>query len=383
MNITTGLYARFKGDSVIWGIVMVLSMFSLLLIYSSTETLAFRKQSGDTEFYLIKQFIFLVSGLSLMYLFHLVNYMRYSKLAIIGLLSTIPLLLFTLMIGSNINDASRWISIPFVGLSFQTSDLAKLTLILYVAKQLSSMQEKGINAAVGNFWAVFIPIIVVCGLIAPANLSTAAIIFATCLALMFIGRIHMQNMWYLLLMAVGLFAAMVVLGDIFPESVRIDTWIARLRNFFLESGDESGLTQVNQAKIAISKGGLFGAGPGNSSQANFLTHAYSDYVYSVVFEEYGLFGALVILMLYLGLLYRCVRMVTKSPKAFGSLLALGLCLMLVLQALAHMAVNVNLVPVTGLTLPLISLGGTSLLFTCISIGIILSVSKNIELSNDH
>ena len=378
-----GLFSRIKGDPIIWSVVLLLSFISLLVIYSSTEAIAYRKHGGDTGYYVVKQAGFLIAGLIIMYVCHLFNYMLYARFAPIALVASIILLFVTLFMGS-INQARRWLHFGDSSISFQTSDMAKLGLILFVALGLSKMQAQGEKNAVGNFWSIFLPILIVCGLIAPANLSTAALLFFTCICLMFVGRVDLKAMGNVLLAGAGLFAVLILIGDAAPRVVRVSTWISRIRNFLLPDETlSSGMTlsQVNQAKMAIAKGGLFGVGPGNGTMANNLTHAYSDYAYSVVIEEYGLLlGGAGLLFLYLTLMYRCVIMVTKSPKAFGALLAFGLSLLLVTQALAHMAVNVNLMPVTGLPLPLISLGGTSLLFSSVSLGIILSVSRYIEVS---
>jgi len=285
----------------------------------------------------------------------------------------VPLLAFTLFNGVQIREARRWVELPIIGLSFQPSDIAKLALMLYVARTMSLMHQ----GAIKSIWIVFLPILVVCGLIAPSDLSTALIIFLTSLIVMFIGSVNKSNMWYLFLLGVGIFSALILMADAFPDLIRLDTWTSRIEQF-ISGENTSNPTQIEQAKIAIAKGGFFGVGPGNGAQADNIAHAYSDFIFVIIIEEYGLFGALIVMGLYLGLLMRCVRMVTRNPKRFGSLLALGLCIMLVLQAFAHMAVNVNLLPVTGLTLPLISLGGTSLILTCVSLGIILSVSRYLE-----
>lgn len=365
--ITTGIASRFKGDKMIWLIVALLSLLSLIMIYSSTRTLAYRKHGGDTEFYLIKQVFILGGGLVFMFLCHLVNYTRLSRLIPVMLGVSVLMLLYTIVSGASVNQASRWIGLPGINLTFQTSDLAKLALILYVAKSLGDGAD---------FWRIFIPIIVVCGLIVPANLSTGGLLFATCVFMMFIGSNDLSNLWTMLLLGLAAFAMMILLADVFP-TIRVNTWISRIQNFI--SGENNSVSlQVEQAKIAIAKGGLIGVGPGNGTQSNFLPNAFSDYIYCIIIEEFGLIGGFAVIAMYLGLLIRCVRLVTRSPKAFGGLLALGLCISLVLQAFANMAVSVNLIPVTGVTLPLISLGGTSLLFTCISIGLMLSVSRYMD-----
>jgi len=244
---------------------------------------------------------------------------------------------------------------------------------MYLAREISTKQEtiKDLKSA---FLPILAPVLVICGLIAPADLSTAILLFITSLLLMFIGRVNFKYIGLLILLGIVMFAILIILAE-FSPLVRLDTWVLRTRDFVTNS---EGGYQIQQAKIAISEGSWFGVGPGNSAQRNYLPHAYSDFIYAIIVEEYGLFGGFVIIALYVGILLRCVRLVTLSPKAFGAMLALGLTLSLVMQALANMAVSVHLVPVTGLTLPLMSMGGTSLLFTSIAVGMILSVSKYIE-----
>jgi cell division protein FtsW len=381
-TIITSISSRLKGDRYIWTIVALLSLVSMLMIYSATETLAYRQQKGDTEYYLIKQIGILGVSLAVMYVCHRVPYMRYARMAVPGMVISVLLLLVTLFSGLNLNSARRWLEVPLINLSFQTSDLAKLGLIIYLAKVLSQQQEKPGSGSVtdASFWRIFGPVLLTCGLIAPANLSTAIILFATCFLLMVIGQIEMRYLGYVAMATIGFFAVLILVGEVFPSIIRLETWISRVKNF-VSLSDPDVRYQVEQAKIAISKGGLFGVGPGNGTQSSFVPHAYSDYIYCIIIEEFGLFGGFAVLFLYFGLLMRSVRLVTLSNRAFGSLLAIGLSLMLVIQALANMAVSVHIIPVTGLTLPLISLGGTSLVFTCMSLGIILSVSQFIE--NEH
>ena len=289
-------------------------------------------------------------------------------------LLAVPLLLYTIAFGTDINDARRWIEVPFVGITFQTSDFAKLSLILFVARAISSKQEyiKDFNSA---FLPIILPVLLICGLIAPADLSSAILLFFTCVAMMFVGRVAMQYIILLLLLGIVVFAMLVLLGEFFPDVVRSETWVNRVRDF-IEQPD--GGYQVQQAKIAMANGEWLGLGPGNSIQRNYLPSPYSDFIYAIVVEEYGIFIGILIILLYVLLFFRATRLVTKSPKAFGAMLAIGLSISLVLQAFVNIAVSVHLVPVTGVTLPMISMGGTSILFTCISFGIILSVSKYIE-----
>ncbi|BDS12853.1 FtsW/RodA/SpoVE family cell cycle protein [Aureispira anguillae] len=370
--IQTKVGALLQGDKVIWLVIGLLAIFSVLTVYSSAEALALRT-GVDTESFLVKHIVLLCAAMLLIYICHMVNYVKYGRLSVIFLVIAVPLLVYTQLLGETLNQATRWIKIPFIGVTFQTSDFAKIALIMYTARTLSLMQSK--KVALGE---LIIPVLLVCGLIAPSDLSSALILFFTCVLLMFIGRVEMRNVFSLMMLGVGAFAILIMLSEFFPDSIRVGTWISRLRDFWLgTTGDQF---QVEQAQMAIAQGGFLGVGPGNAQQAHFLPHSYSDYIFCVIVEEYGTVGAMVIIGLYITLLLRCIRLVTRSPKAFGAMLALGLCFSLVIQAFVHMAVNVNLLPVTGLTLPFVSMGGTSLLFTGISLGIILSVSKYIETS---
>lgn len=377
------LLARLKGDKHLWLIVLLLSTFSILAVYSSTGTLAYQHRAGNTEYYVLKHTFLLVFGLGLMYVASLANYKIFSRLAQLLMILSVPLLIYTLIWGARLNDAARWITLPVINLTFQTSDLAKLALILYTARVLSRNQHR-IQSFRDAFVPVVLPILVVCGLIAPADLSSAAVLFLTCLILLFVGRVGMR--WMALLAGSGA-AVAAVLGLILflaPEQSlggRTLTWKNRIESF---TGDDPAGEpyQVEQAKIAVARGGFFGRGPGNSVQRNFLPHPYSDFIFAIVIEEYGLIGGSIIVMLYLAFLYRCLRIVMRTSNPFGALLAIGLGLSLTIQAFVNMAVTVDLLPVTGLTLPLVSMGGTSLLFTSIAIGVILSVSRDLGMGAD-
>jgi cell division protein FtsW len=372
MSVANKIAAELKGDRTIWMVVAMLCFASILAVYSATGTLAWKSKNGDTTLYLLLHILRLGFGLVLIYMCHLLHYQRYNRMAPFLLLTVVVLLVFTLLFGVRINEASRWISVA--GISFQPSELAKIVLVIYVARELTRKQEY-INSWKDAFVPIILPVLGVCGLIAPANLSTSLVLFATCIALMFIGRVRPRYIFLLALLGVVLFAGLIVLGEFFPNLVRVDTWISRIRDY-VYNGD--GGYQVQQAKIAIANGGLFGVGPGNSISRNFLPYVYADFIYPLICEEYGFVGGVVIIGLYLMLFFRTVSLVTRSPKAFGTFLAMGLSLSLTIQALANMAVSVHLVPATGLTLPMISMGGTSIIFTSIALGIILSVSKHIE-----
>jgi cell division protein FtsW len=371
------LFKILRGDKVIWVIVALLSVFSLLSVYSSTGTLAYKYQSGNTEYYMLKHFLILIFGLFLMYGAHLIKYSYYSGISILAIIITIPLLLFTLLTGTSLNEANRWLTLPIVNLTFQTSDFAKLALIMFVARLLAKKQEH-----VDDFKGTFLPIIgsiaLVCLLILPANFSTAAILFLSTFILMFIGRIKIK--FLLLTMATGVVfgALFLVLIFNFPQVGRFGTWKNRIENHLDKDKDSDGNYQAEQAKIAIAGGEIFGKFPGNSTQRNFLPHPYSDFIYAIIIEEYGFIGGVFILLLYLILLYRGMRIAARSPGSFGAFLTIGLCLLLVFQAFINISVAVGIFPVTGQPLPMVSMGGTSIWFTSIAIGIMLSVSAEIE-----
>lgn len=377
------IFSYFKGDRVIWMIVLLLSLLSLLAVYSSVVTLAYKHHSGDTEYYLFKHGKIIVLGFFLMWLTHRIKFTYFSRISQIALIVSIPLLLYTLVKGANLNNADRWIAIPGLGLTFQTSDFAKIALIMYVARILTVKQ-----AEMEDFKKVLIhlmaPIFVVCGLILPANFSTAALLFTTCMIILFIGRVKIMHILKTIGMAIAGFSLLISLSFAAPGFLpRVDTWKARIVEFFKgeEKKDPNKSFQANQSKIAIATGGVIGKGIGHSSQRNFLPHPYSDFIYAIIIEEYGsVIGGGGILLLYLILLYRGIRVASRSDKTFGTLLAFGLSFSLVFQAMINMAVAVNLFPVTGQPLPFLSMGGTSILFSSIAVGIILSVSKSSEKS---
>ena len=391
-NMGGNLVKKTKGDRVIWAIVIILTLASLLLVYSSTGSLAYR-MSKSTESYLFKQFAFIILGLLVIYFAHRINYTIYSRVALVLFLISIPLLLYTLLFGVELNSGSRWIKLPVINMTFQTSDLAKLALFMYMSRQLSRKQNV-IKDFKKGFLPIIIPGAVICILIAPANLSTAILIAGTSFLLMFIGRVSTKHI--LITLGVAMIPVVILisiavsnydtkLGEskklpAILSAGRIPTWIGRIQTFVYSKKEDNNekLYQINQAKIAIAKGGWLGRGPGNSEQRNFLPHSYSDFIYAIIIEEYGIFGATVICFIYLLFLFRCIRIYRRCPYAFGAFLALALSFTLVIQAIANMGVNVNLFPNTGVTLPLVSMGGSSFLFTCLSIGIILSVARNVE-----
>jgi cell division protein FtsW len=366
------VFTYLKGDKVIWVITMVLSLVSLLVVYSSTGSLAYKQAGGNTFFYLSRQVVFVTLGFGAIYAVHLLPYRVFFRLAQIFYYLSIPLLLYTLLRGASINEAARWISLPG-GFSFQTSDLAKMSLMMYLATQLSQRQPD-IKDLKKGFLPLMIPIGITCMLILPANFSTAALVFVSSMVLLFIGRVslkHLASLAGIGVIGIGIF---VVIALNSPDTGRVGTWKRRIESFFTKDGENF---QANQAKIAVATGGVFGKGPGQSVQRNILPHPYSDFIFAIIIEEYGIVLGFFIMSLYLILLFRSVALIKKCPRTFPAFLAAGMVLLIVIQAFAHMGVNTGVLPVTGQTLPMISMGGTSMLITGIQIGTLLSVSRGL------
>ncbi len=367
-----------KGDKVIWAVIIILSMFSILAVYSATGTLAYSNQGGNTLYYLIKHSFFLLIGIAIIIIIHHINYEYFLRLSQLFMLIAIPLLLITLVFGTNLNEARRWLTIPIIEMSFQTSDFAKLSIILYIARILAINQNKG-KELQQKFIPIAIYLISVCLLVLPYDFSTAVILFVIALILMYIGRIKIK---YLLILCLSILIAIsffVLIAKVTDNEFRVNTWQTRIEQFMDENEDDF---QTMQSKDAIKNRVDFGKGPGNSVQRNYLPHPYSDFIYAIIIEEYGLVGAIIIITMYMFLLFRAGVIVRKSKKSFASFVVIGLTIMLVFQAFINMAVSVNLFPVTGQTLPLVSMGGSSILFTSITFGIILSVSRKIKEEND-
>jgi cell division protein FtsW len=370
-----------QGDRKIWAVVMFLSIISLLAVYSSTRTLAFNQQESS-GLYLLKHFFIIVLGLVLMYVAHLVRYPKWADISKYAIIAAIILLIVTLFKGADINEAKRWVIIPIINLTFQTSDFAKLALTMFLARNLSLKQEQ-IQSWKGGFVPLLWPILIVCVLILYSNFSTAALLFTSSVVLLFIGRARIRHI--LALMAIGIGGLVVFIGILssMPDDQqgRLGTWSTRIDSYTSGENDEG--YQLKQSKIAIASGGVFGKMPGNSVQRNYLPNPFSDFIFAIITEEYGLIGATILLGLYLTLFYRCIRVSIKSPGTFGALLSVGLGFSLVFQAFINMAVAVGLLPVTGQPLPMVSMGGTSIWFTSISIGIILSISRESEKPQDE
>jgi cell division protein FtsW len=366
-----------KGDKVIWAIMFFLSLLSILVVYSAVVTLAYKFKQGNSEYYLFKHFVIIILGFGIAYMFHKIKYTVFSKVAQIGFVLSIPLLVYTLLKGVSAGEAARWLEIPGVGLTFQSSDIAKLMLLIYVARVLTlRIDELDNMKAVLRY--LMLPIGLVVLLILPANFSTAALLFFNCYLLLFLGGIKIRILLKLFLIGAAFIGLIFTWTWLAPETVpggRGPTWKSRIESF--SKGDSKSNYQSEQAKIAIATGGIIGKGPGNSTQRAFLPQASSDFIYAIIIEEYGFFIGFLLLFLYMILLYRGVKILRDNDKPFGGLLVIGLTFSLVFQALVNMAVAVNLFPVTGQPLPLISMGGTSIWFTMIALGIILSVSRGV------
>lgn len=376
----------FKGDRIIWMVVAMLSLISLLAVYSATGGYAYMKYDGSNVYALMRHAATMLVGLSILYVAHLLDYTFYSKLMTYLFVLSIPLLLYTLLKGADLNDAKRVIYI--FGISFQSSDMAKVALMGYLARELTKRQDN-IKDFKEAFVPLMIPVLLVVGLIFPENLSTAAMLLMSAMVLLFIGRINMKHlMIFFVIAAVAMSIYMLIKLNDENDNGRVDVWFNRIESFF-DSDDEgadddtikfedAGDFQKQQSQIAIAGGGFFGKSPGKSTQRNFLPHPYSDFIYAIIVEEYGLLGGIVVVLLYLILLFRAMVIINAMPMSFGGYLAFGLAFMLVLQAMINMGVAVGILPVTGQPLPFVSMGGSSMMFTGLAIGMIISVSKEIN-----
>jgi cell division protein FtsW len=379
MNLSTRIATELRGDRVLWAIIVILSLVSMVAVYSAVANLAYRSAGGAVSSYLVKHAIILAFGLVVIYVGHLLAYTKYSRWAPVMLLLSIVLLLLTQGFGTEINGARRWLTIPYINQTFQTSDFAKLALIIFVARSIGSKQE-----VIKDFKEAFVPIILpvlgVCLLISLSDLSSSIMLFLICILMMIVGRVALQYILMLILLGISVFSLLYMVGSKYPELVpRAATWEKRVETYFNPSAAKvDDRRQITGAMIAIANGGGIGVGPGNSTQRHTLYSAQSDFIYSIIVEEYGAVGGILLIGVYLLLFFRVIRLVTKSSKAFGAMVAFGIGLSILLQAFLNIAVNLDLLPVTGLTLPLVSMGGTSTLFTCISLGILMSVSKYIE-----
>ncbi len=372
-----GLLKYIKGDVVIWIVAILLALFSIVGVYSFIANLAMQFRGGNTFYFLSKHVMMILFGFGVMYIAHLLKYKYYSRLSQIGIWIAALLLLVTPFIGVNTHNAGRWIMIPVINQSFQPSDFAKIALIIYIARILSMKQSK-IKSFKEGVLPILIPMGIICLLILPQNFSTAALLFVICLIMMFIGRVAIKHILLVVGSAVAAFGIMLMIASYSPDFLpRLNVWKNRIIGY--EDTANSDLTyQADLAKVAIYNGGFFGKGPSNGDSKNILPQASSDFVYASFIEEYGsILGGLGLMLLYLIFLFRSIRIGMRCEKSFGSFLVLGLSLMIVFQAMINMAVSSNVIPVTGQPMPLVSMGGTSTLFTCLSIGIILSVSRSV------
>lgn len=384
----------FQGDRVIWMIVAMLTLVSLLAVYSATATYANVKYGGSNTHALLRHAVTLALGLVAVYASHRLKYTYYSKLFQIAFWVSIPLLAYTLFRGADYNDAKRVVEI--FGISFQSSDFAKIALMGYLARELTIRQDE-IKSFKSAFIPLMLPVLVIVGLIFPENFSTAGILFASCMVLLFVGRINMK---YLAIFLAGALVIMsiyiIIVLNVAEDKGRTGVWVQRIESFVekFKKDEEKSVEdiareenaedfQAIQSKIAIAGGGLLGKAPGRSTQRNYLPHPYSDFIFAIIVEEYGLLGGAFVVLLYLILLYRAIRIMVTIPQSFGGFVAFGLAFMLVMQAMVNMGVATGIFPVTGQPLPFVSMGGTSLLFTGCAFGIILSVSKEIDKINER
>lgn len=372
------IFRHIKGDRAIWAIVAVLAIFSFMPVYSASTNLVYVVGNGSTFGHLVKHVVLLVIGFLIIYGVHKIPYRYFSGGSVLLLPVVVLLLIVTISQGRTIGgaNASRWIQIPFVGVGFQTSTLAGLVLMVYVARYLARKKEQIIDFR-ESLIQLWLPVGIILILILPANFSTTAILFTMILLVVFIGGYPLKYIGYVLGMGFVALSLFVLIAKAFPEVMpnRVNTWQSRIEGFFNESDGVENY-QVEKAKIAIATGGVIGKGPGKSVQKNFLPQSSSDFIYAIIVEEYGLVGSLLVIFVYFLLLFRILITAKKCTTIFATLLVIGVGLPIIFQAMINMAVAVNLFPVTGQTLPLISSGGTSIWMTCFGLGMILSVSAS-------
>ena len=365
-----------KGDKVLWVIIILLSIFSFLPIYSASSNLVYVIGKGTPWSHLIRHFMILSIGFILIYSMHKIPHNYFKGISILLLPITVLLLIYTFSIGTTIDGtiSSRWIQIPIIGLSFQTSSLAFLVLMIYTAYYLAKIYDKNktFKSTLIPFW---FPVLLIISLIIPSNLSTAGLIFISVILLSFIGGYPIRFLISIFLLAFLFISIFIISAKAFPDKIpnRVDTWISRIENFN-NKNDSKGNYQIERAKIAIASGEVFGLGAGKSRMKNFLPQSSSDFIYAIIVEEFGLIGGIFIIVFYLLILFRITVISFKAKTIFSKLLVIGLGLPIIIQAFINIGVALQVFPVTGQTLPLISSGGTSAWMTCIAIGIILSVS---------
>ena len=385
------VFDNIKGDRIIWAIAALLAIFSFLPVYSAASNLAYIGSGSNTFSYFIKHFVHLFLGFSIIYGVHKIPYRYFRGLSMVMIPVVLILLIITMLQGATIGgaNASRWIRVPIVGFTFQPSTLAALVLMVYVARYLSKVKDEIISFR-ESVLPLWLPVFIVLALILPANFSTAALIFLMVILLTYVGGYPLKYLSIIIGSGVVVLALFVLTAKAFPDLMpnRVDTWSSRISSF-IDSEVTQEDYQIEKAKIAIATGGLQGLGPGKSIQKNFLPQSSSDFIFAIIIEEYGLIGGILLLILYLWLLFRIVIVAQKSDSVFGKLLAIGVGIPVIFQALVNMGVAVQLFPVTGQTLPLISSGGTSIWVTCLALGVVLSVSakrdedKNNEVDDQH
>ncbi|MFO8147828.1 MAG: FtsW/RodA/SpoVE family cell cycle protein [Bacteroidota bacterium] len=374
------IFANIKGDKVIWATTALLAIFSFLPVYSSSSNIAYLYGDGSTFNYLVVHFFHLLLGFCLLFAVHKIPYHYFKGLAILLLPVVIILLIYTIAQGTTIegSNASRWIQIPVVGVTFQSSTLASVVLMTYVARYLTRIKDRTVTFT-ETLLPLWMPVFVVLALILPANFSTTAIIFTMVIVLVFLGGYPLKYIGIIVGAGLLLLSIFVLTAKAFPGLLpnRVDTWTSRIENFSNDEDTEADY-QIEKAKIAIARGGIAGAGIGKSIQRNFLPQSSSDFIFAIIVEEMGLIGGFGVMLAYLMLLFRIVIVATKANSVFGKLLVMGVGIPIVFQAMVNMAVAVELFPVTGQTLPMVSSGGTSIWMTCLALGIVLSVSAKRE-----
>ncbi len=376
------IFSHLKGDKIIWAIVFLLALFSFMPVYSASTNLVYTIGSGSSTFgYLLKHMTHLGIGLTMLYFVHKIPYQRFRGISILAIFVVVVLLILTAFQGKTIGgaNANRWINIPFVNVGFQPSSIASVVLLVYVSQYLASIKDSVVSFKDSIFW-LWIPVFVVVGLILPSNLSTAALIFMMVCMLVFVGKYPFKYLLRVGIFSIAMAGLFLITAKAFPSMMpnRVDTWISRIDRFTAADKEDKDLYQVENAQIAIATGKIFGVGPGKSVQKNFLPQSSSDFIYAIIIEEYGIAGGLIVLFAYFILFFRFLRASHKAPTLFGQLLVVGLGFYIIFQAMINMGVAVSLLPTTGQTLPLISSGGTSIWMTCVSLGIILSVTKKEE-----
>ena len=368
-----------KGDKVLWCIIALLAIFSFLPVFSASSNLVYVIGKGTPYGYLFKHFVIMFLGFALLYTFHNIKYIYFKGISVLMMPVVFIMLIYTALQGNIIGgaNANRWMEIPFIGFSFQTSTVASIVLMIYVAHYMSKTNKSILNLK-NSIWLLWIPITSIVLLILPSNFSTAAILFFMVIVQIYIGGYPIKYLVYILVSSFIIFFLFYLIAKAFPEYIpnRIDTWTSRIENF--KSGNPKGNYQIEQAKIAIATGGIYGKGAGKSVMKNFLPQSSSDFIYAIIVEEYGILGGIILILLYVLLLFRIIVIIHRTSNLFGKLLVVGLGIPIVFQAFINMGVTLQLFPVTGQTLPLVSSGGTSAWITFIALGIILSVSNSIQ-----